>query len=77
MEHTFNPHIPTGGNSEDKQESDEQERFHIVSGNAFCGENHRADKLALGGSKPGPDDNTEATFIRGVDWRRNFRCCDD
>ena len=57
MELAFDPHIPTRGNGEDEEESDEQERFQIVGRNPFGGEDHRADKLALRGSKPGSNDN--------------------
>jgi len=66
---TFRPNIPAGRDGEDEQETDEEERLHIVCRDTFSREDHGSNKLTLSCSKSCADNDTQATIV----WCDNGR----
>ena len=48
---TFYPNVPASSNGKDQEETYEQERLEVVGRDAFRGEDHGSDELALRSTK--------------------------
>jgi hypothetical protein len=62
---TLDPDVCTGSDGEDEQETDEEESLHGIGRDSLCREDHCSDKLTLGGTEAGLEDNSKASAIGG------------
>jgi len=69
---TFYPNVPARSNGEDQEETYEQEGLEVVGRDAFCGEDHGSDELALRSTKARAENNAQAAIIWSLDWCGKF-----